>query len=227
MIQIHEVEEQLKKIGCNFRFFGRSEIKELAKILLPGETIAKATNGMYEAGFAMLVVTDQRLLLVDKKPMFLTIEDIRFDMIAEINYHYRLLNSSAHIFSTNKTVTFTTWNHARLRSLVEYLQQQVMMLRHQHASAVGEHIHNRLQEQFAKIAPPIVAQVPALPESTQAPERTQVKSKVTYREQTPEVVPQIAYVAMQSTSSTEQPHANPYAHKLPALSRRRKFPSFY
>jgi Bacterial PH domain len=192
MIQLHHVETQLKDIGCNFRFIGRPEVKELAKILQPGETIAHAVNGYYEGGFALLVVTDQRLLLIDKKPMFLTIEDVRFDMIAEIDFNHRLLNATARIFSMNKSLVFTTWNHARLRILIDHLQHKVMQLR------TGQHIP-AVQQQF-----------------TDAP----------VAEPGPFTVAQVAMGGAANNATMQPAVRNPYT-RMPLLSRRRKFPSFY
>lgn len=129
MVSLGHVEDQLKAIGCNFRFWGRPEIRELANILVPGEELAQVVNGQYEGGFAMLAVTNHRLLLIDKKPLFLTVEDIRFDMIAEIDYSARLLNGTVRIITANRTLTFTSWGLTRLRVLLNYTQQRVMDLR--------------------------------------------------------------------------------------------------
>jgi hypothetical protein len=129
MVTLHHVEEQLKKIGCNFRFWGRPEIRELRNILVEGETIAQAVNGRYEGGFALLVVTDHRLLLIDKKPMFLTLEDIRFDMISEIDYSAHLLEGVVRIMTPNRKLTFVGWNQGRLRILLNYVQQRITDIR--------------------------------------------------------------------------------------------------
>lgn len=226
MVHLHTVEEQLKAIGCNFKFFGRPEIKELTKILLPGETIAQCTNGYYEGGIALLVVTDHRLLLVDRKPMYLTIEDLRFDMISEIDFNHRLLNATARIFSTNKSLVFTSWNHQRLRKLIEYLQHQVVLIRNHQQ-------HVMMQQQFGQLLPAhggSVQPMQALPERTERAE-----------EQTETYAPTgLAQVAMQGASNYSStlggsvpPHLlvpqtpqNPYT-KVPLLTRRRKFPRFY
>src|ERR1700712_3773588 len=69
MVSHKNVEEQLKRVGCNFALWGRSEIHELSNVLMPDEIIAQATNGSYEGGFALLCVTQYRVLLIDKKPM--------------------------------------------------------------------------------------------------------------------------------------------------------------
>lgn len=220
MVHLQKVEEQLKAIGCNFRFFGRPEIRELSKILLPGETIAQCTNGYYEGGIALLVVTDHRLLLVDRKFMFLTIEDLRFDMIAEIDFNYRLLNSTIRIFSTNKTLMFTTWNHVRLRNLAEYLQHQVVKIRQQQTQAM-------IQAQFANPQQPT-----ALPQAQ--PQLPAITDTETEPQQ--QTAPSMAQVAMEGSGAGSMNVANPLPisrrpsnsyTKIPLLARKRKFPRFY
>src|ERR1700760_2018239 len=110
MADLKHLEEQLKRIGCNYRFWGRAELKELANVLLPGEVIEHCVNGQYEGGFALLAATDQRVLLIDKKPMYLTLEDVRFDMIAEVDYNHRLMNATIFVCTPNKNLRFTAFN---------------------------------------------------------------------------------------------------------------------
>lgn len=129
MVSLNQVEEQLKRVGCNFRFWGRPEIRELCNILMQGETITQCVNGRYEGGFALLVATDHRLLLIDKKPMFLTLEDIRYDMVSEMDYSAQLLGATVHIITPNRKLSFTAWNQARLRKMMNHIQQRVMEVR--------------------------------------------------------------------------------------------------
>lgn len=131
MVSRKSVENQLNRIGCNFRFWGRGEIRELSKLLLEGETIAQCVNGRYEGGFAMLCATDCRVLLIDHKPLqFLTIEDIRYDMVTQFNFSYRLIDATIHVY-TNSTqaLEFSSWNKLRLHKLLRYAQQRVMEVR--------------------------------------------------------------------------------------------------
>lgn len=218
MMQIHAIEDQLKEIGCNFRFIGRPEIKELTKILLPDEKIIQCANGYYEAGVALVCVTDHRFLLIDKKPMFLTIEDVRFDMISEIDFSHKLFNATLKIHSTNKSVTFTSWNHSRLRTLVDYLQQHVAKIRQQtgqaHARAFIEAQFESTDRQVENMPVPLV-------------EATVVKRSQDQEEQLKASAAQVAIEGFSNGSqSSPLPLNNPYS-RLPKLQRRRKFPKFY
>ena len=132
MVDLKEVEQQLKNVGYNFSIWWRAERRELCNILTPDEKIQHAANGQYEGGLALLCVTDQRVLLIDRKPLYLTLEDIRFDMVTEVDYRHRLLNASIHITTPNRTLVFVGWNHAEMRRLLTYTQRRIMELRQQY-----------------------------------------------------------------------------------------------
>jgi hypothetical protein len=123
MVTREAVEGQLKKIGFNYTGWGRTEVRELPNIILPDEEIFECANGIYEGGFALLVATNFRVLLVDKKPMkYLTVEDLRFDMINEIDYSHRLLGARISISTGSKNLRFLSYNQDRLRKLIGHVQ---------------------------------------------------------------------------------------------------------
>ncbi|MET1033563.1 MAG: PH domain-containing protein [Candidatus Saccharimonadales bacterium] len=205
MISLNQVEDQLKKVGCNFRFWGRPEIKELCNILIQGEVIAQAINGRYENGFAMLVVTDHRLLLIDKKPMFLTLEDIRFDMIAEIDFSAQLLDSTVKIITPNRTLVFTSWNQGRLRKALDYTQQRVSELRHHY-----------LQQQFQP--------------QQQEQQEPQFQRQRQYQRNEALSAPMVGELAIQGQGNVERAMLpggfNPYTN-MGLTMRKRRIPKFY
>ncbi len=123
MVSAESVEIQLAKIKFNSQSWGRTEVGELHNILLPDEQIYECVNGIYEGGFALLVATNVRVLLVDKKPMnYLTVEDLRFDMINELDYSHRLLGAHINISAGNKNLSFRSYNQVRLRRLINHVQ---------------------------------------------------------------------------------------------------------
>lgn len=194
MIKLAHIEEQLKHIGCNFRFFGRAEIRELPHILMDDEVIAGCINGRYEGGFAMLCVTNHRILLIDRKLVFLTLEDIRFDMIAEVDFAARLLDSTLHIITPNRKLVFTGWNHHRMRKILRYTQQRMMEIRQ----------HYLMMQQFQ---PQPTQNVPVVPLQNMA-----------------YAAPTVGGLAMQGNRLpgrvTMAPYANTYT-KVPLMTRRR------
>ena len=123
MVSVKSVEQQLKRLKFNTHSWGRAEIRELPNILMPEEEIYECVNGTYEGGFALLVATDSRVLLIDKKPLnFLTVEDMRFEMINELDYSHRMIGAQISISAGSKTLQFKSYNQARLRKLINHVQ---------------------------------------------------------------------------------------------------------
>ncbi len=159
MVSQKSVTAQLKKIGFNQHAWGRAEVKELPNIILPDEEIFECVNGIYEGGFALLVATDVRVLLIDKKPLnYLTVEDLRFDMINEIDYNHRVLGAYVDISTGNRDLKFRSYNQQRLRELITHVQRCMAEVKkkqvthqegqHQHLEQINDRLQTYLMAQF-------------------------------------------------------------------------------
>ena len=131
MVDPKIVKKQLDRIGATFPFWGKPEIDELPRVLMEGEEIQHIINGRYEGGFAILCATNLRLLLIDKKLFFLTVEDIRYDMIAELDYGHQLVGATIHVRSFSKDLKFQAFKKLKLREFTSFVQHRVMALRQQ------------------------------------------------------------------------------------------------
>lgn len=138
MVRTQDVRQQLKRIGVNFQFLGHAELDELPHILFDNEQIQHAVRGRYEGGFAVLVTTNYRVLLIDKKLFYLTIEDMRYDMIADVEFNHRLVDATVRLGTVNKTLRFTAYSHGKLRLMTSYIQQQVMTVRQRQETPVQQ-----------------------------------------------------------------------------------------
>lgn len=129
MVHIDEVEHQLRRLGAHKMLWCRAELRELPRILFRGEQIEHLVTGRYEGGFALLVATNNRVLLIDKKPFYLTLEDVRYEMISDVLFSYRLMDATVRLGNMSKTIVFTAYNHNKIRELTAYIQEQVMVQR--------------------------------------------------------------------------------------------------
>lgn len=129
MVSFDKVESMLARVGMYNKYWGRAEMRELCRILMDDEEVVAAVNGRYEGGWAMLVATDRRLLLIDKKPWFLGLEDTRYDMVAEVAFTAGMLDSTITIRTINKTLSFRSIRQNKLRSMTAFIQEQVVKLR--------------------------------------------------------------------------------------------------
>ena len=131
MVHQSIIEARLNQLGIKKSRWFKPEIRELSQILMDNEKIITVVTGRYFGGFALLVATDHRLLLIDKKVLFLTVDDIRYDMISEIDYNSRLMDATIHIYTVNKQHSFTSMKGKQLlRNLVGYIQQRITDIRH-------------------------------------------------------------------------------------------------
>lgn len=106
-------------------FFSRLEAAELPKLLMPDEQVLAVISGFYTAGTAILCVTSKRLLLVDKKLMRLSFEDIRFDSIKEVKYSQQVFMASVKFYFAGREMQFRSWYRNELRMLAQLAQQKM------------------------------------------------------------------------------------------------------
>jgi hypothetical protein len=146
MVHISVIEARLSQLDFRASRWFKPEIRELQHILMDNERIVGAVTGRYFGGFALLVATDRRLLMIDKKIPYLSIEDIRYDMVSEIDYSARVFDATVNIFTLNKQHKFTTWKHKQhLRNMVSFAQQRVSEIRQHQQQGPQEITQQRAQ----------------------------------------------------------------------------------
>lgn len=131
MVGTQEVLRQFHRLGVKPSIWARAEIAELGNILVPGEHLKHVVFGWYENGFALLCCTEHRVLLIDKKPFFLKLEDLRYDKISEVRYLNRLLDSTLVLSYAGMKLDFKSWNQRELRKLMEFIQETIMKINQQ------------------------------------------------------------------------------------------------
>ncbi len=146
MVDRAYVESQLRKIGFGSSRVNKAEIRELENILLPHEKLYECVNGYYDGGVALLVATDIRVLLIDKKPMgFLNVDDVRFDMVSDIDYSHRVFGAQVSINCGMRRLNFKSYNQPRLRKLVGHIQNRMSEIKReqfQHATSQKKHLED-------------------------------------------------------------------------------------
>jgi len=137
MVHPSVIEARLGELGFRPSRWFNAEVREMEKILMDDEIIIALACGRYFGSFALLVATDQRLLLIDKRTFFMTIEDTRYDMISEIDYNSQVYNATVTVFTMNKTHKFSSVKYKQeLRDLTSYVQRRVMEFRNQQSGVM-------------------------------------------------------------------------------------------
>jgi len=132
MVHPSIIEARLGELGFRSSRWFRAEVMELQHILMDHEKIVALACGRYFGSFALLVATDQRLLMIDKRVFFMNYEDTRYDMISEIDFNSQVYNATLTVFTVNKTHKFTTYKYKhQLRTITNYIQSRVAEMRNQ------------------------------------------------------------------------------------------------
>lgn len=132
MVHPSIIEARLGELQFKTSRWFRAEVHELQHILIDHEKIVALACGRYFGSFALLVATDQRLLLVDKRVFFMNIEDTRYDMISEVNFNSQAYSATVTLHTINKIHRFTSVRYkSQLRELTNYVQRRVGELRSQ------------------------------------------------------------------------------------------------
>lgn len=121
--------EPMVKTLTRLNYFSRKEMAELPNLLMPGEEVMAVITGFYTAGTAILCVTSKRLLLVDKKWIRLSYEDVRFESIREINYSHQALMASVKFYFAGREMQFKSWYKNELRMAAQLIQHKMFEVR--------------------------------------------------------------------------------------------------
>lgn len=145
MVARKSLNSQLANIGLHFRVFGRGEVKELQKILRIGENIYQCAYGYYHGGSGLLVVTDQRILLLDKRTLFLNLEELAFKSVTKVNVQFRALQAILTIQCSDKKLVFRSLSDARIRNISMYIKEVARRLSEQNENVISNEISSAKQ----------------------------------------------------------------------------------
>ena len=123
MVARRSLKNQLNRIGFHAWIFGRSELKELRKVLEPGESILQCAFGYYQGGSGLMVVTDGRLLLIDKRPFFLNLEEMKADVINDAVVTTNGFQATLYLRCNRRQMSFSSFSDARLKRLAEHVRE--------------------------------------------------------------------------------------------------------
>lgn len=99
------IRDELKAAGVGSIGRRTPESHELAKLIHPDEHIGGAVYGTYPGGLAWLVATDQRVIFLDRKPLFATHDEMTYDYVTGITstragfFETVILHSRSHDYS--------------------------------------------------------------------------------------------------------------------------------
>ena len=138
MVATKTLKSQLARLNAHFWIFGRAEAKELRKILNPGEVIIHCAHGYYHGGSGLLVATNHRLLLIDKRPFYLNLEDMKYHTIKSVDCRQHFLTAMVVINCGAKKLYFKSVSDARLKLITDYIKDELEVAKRRFAQVMSE-----------------------------------------------------------------------------------------
>lgn len=85
---IDRIRRELKAAGAMWYDLLLFESKSLPNEIHENEHIKGVVYGHYQGGTGALVATDQRVIFIDKKLLFIRVDDIPFNKVSGVSYNY-------------------------------------------------------------------------------------------------------------------------------------------
>ena len=120
-----ELRATLKSLGARWYEVRLPEVLMLCNLLQENETVIGVVFGKYKhfveqaSGRGMLVATNYRILLIDRKPLYLRYEELPYNMLNGFSLTSAAGSSSLTLETRVGDIMLKSWNH---RSAVKFIQ---------------------------------------------------------------------------------------------------------
>ncbi len=85
---IDRIKNELKKVGITQYGLSKMESQSLPTIIHEDEHIGGVVYGKSKVGSVMLVATDRRLIYLDRKPFFNTMDELTYDVVSGVKVNH-------------------------------------------------------------------------------------------------------------------------------------------
>jgi hypothetical protein len=115
--QLTDMKHDLQLLGADEFDLMLPETHALLDIVHGNETVIGIVYGRYKqnnvehaSGRGVLVATDRRILLVDKKPMFLKCDELSYNVISGVSFSRAGIAGTATVHSRTGDISIRTYN---------------------------------------------------------------------------------------------------------------------
>lgn len=128
----------LRMVGADRYDVLLPETHILPHLLAPDEQLFGAVYGRYtldkgsHVSRGLMVITDHRILLVDKKPLFMHYDDLSFDVMSGVTYGQAGLGEAVTLNTRTGDISFRTFNQACASHFVRAVEDMLFKIRREH-----------------------------------------------------------------------------------------------
>ncbi len=129
MANMLAVKRQLREVGFTNKHWGWSGIRQLPLILDRDERIDRIITGFYSGGHALVIATNKRIMIVDKKPMSFDAQEIHYEMVTEVEHYMGIFTAKLKIHCLTTDLELTSIQKANIQTFAIYVDQRVNKIR--------------------------------------------------------------------------------------------------
>lgn len=116
------VKQELQKLGVSRYALWRAESRHLPSIIHKDELIGGVVYGKHVDNFAMLVATDRRIIFLDKRPLFVNVDEITYDVVSGISFSHAGIGSTVTLHTRIKDYPIRTFNQRCAKVLIDFIE---------------------------------------------------------------------------------------------------------
>ncbi|MDZ7786403.1 MAG: pyridoxamine 5'-phosphate oxidase family protein [Candidatus Saccharibacteria bacterium] len=119
------IRQELKEAGATKYGLTKRSAKELPRFIHEDEHIGGVIYGQTNQGSAMMVATDRRILFIDKKPLFLTADELTYDIVSGFRSNNTgMIITTATLHTRMGDYTFRYVNQKALNKFQSFIEKR-------------------------------------------------------------------------------------------------------
>jgi hypothetical protein len=123
---VERINKELRAAGAVAYNMWLPETHYLPHLIKQNEHIKGTVYGRYKDGRGVLIATDQRILFLDKKPLFMHRDDITFNIVSGISRTRIGIIGTVTLRTREGNYTIRTFNQKNAKNFVDYVTSEYL-----------------------------------------------------------------------------------------------------
>lgn len=123
--KVDRIGRELEAAGVGKLSILGPESKSLARMLHDNEHIGGVAYGTYSGGFGWLIATDVRVLFIDKKPLFSSMDELSYDVVSGVRSIRAAMSSSVTLHTRVGDYTVRYVNDKCAKTFVKFIESKI------------------------------------------------------------------------------------------------------
>ena len=123
---IQRVRRELEGFGLGRYAMRSPESHYLPYVIRVNEHLGGVTYGWHEGNLVMMVATDQRIIFLDKKPLFISQDDITYDVVSGVSFAHAGIGSTVTLHTRIRDYKIRSFSLRSAEGFVRYIELHCM-----------------------------------------------------------------------------------------------------